>query len=73
MPEAFLVRVTYRYEVLGRPATSLWAVVSETPEQAVEIVGRDVSIGCGVELIDGKLRPETVERLRIQPGEAREL
>jgi hypothetical protein len=73
MPEAFLVRVTYQYEVLGRRATSLWAVVSDTPEQALETVARDVSAECDVELIDSKLRPETVERLGIRHGEPREL
>jgi hypothetical protein len=47
---------------------SLWAVLADTPDLAVEIARAN---DCNVDQIVGALSEETVERRGIQPGQAR--
>jgi hypothetical protein len=73
MAQAFVVGVTTEIPVMGERARSLWAVLTETPEQAVEAVRRSVSPSCEVDDVIGALTGETVERLGLELGKAKHL
>jgi len=68
--EAFVVGVTTEIAIAGGRARSLYAVLMDTPEQAVEAVRRIVAPGCEVEFTGSKLLPETVRKLGLKPGQA---
>ena len=73
MTEAFLVSVTTEIEVAGERAQSLWAVIASSPEEAVGLVRRNIAPGATADRTIGKLLPETVKRLELEPGRPRHL
>jgi hypothetical protein len=73
MAQAFAVAVITEIPIMGERARSLWAVLTETPEQALEAVRRSVSPGCEVHDVIGTLTGESVQRLGLEPGEAKHL
>ena len=73
MAQAFVVAVTTEIAVMGERARALWAVRTETQEQAVEAVRRSVSSGCEVHTVVGTLSAETTERLGLEPNKAKHL
>jgi Xaa-Pro aminopeptidase len=73
MEEAFVVGVTTEVGVMDDRARALWAVVTDTPEQAVRAVRDRVSPGSEVDGVVGKLSSETTKKLGLPPGQARHL
>ena len=71
--ELYVVRVNIGQTNGGIPIAMLYAVVSDTPEHAVEAVRRAIPASWHIELTDIRLAPETIERLALRPGEARSL
>jgi hypothetical protein len=65
MAQAFVMTTTDLWVGDRRP---LWVVLSDTPGLALETALAD---GCNVDGIVGTLSEETVERLGIQPGQAK--
>jgi hypothetical protein len=65
MAQAFVMTTT---EVGVGNRRKLWVVLADTPGLAVETAQAN---GCHVERIVGTLSEETVERLGIQPGQAK--
>jgi hypothetical protein len=65
MAQAFVMTTTDLWVGDRRP---LWVVLSDTPGLALETARAD---GCNVDGIVGTLSEETVERLAIQPGQAK--
>lgn len=73
MRHAILVRVTTNIVIQGTPAISLWIVATNDPKEAVAAVGKLTSLGCDIEAIDTNVLAETVKRLGLAPGQARQL
>ena len=73
MAEAFVVSVTTEVEVMGARAQSLWAVVAKSPEEAISLVRASIAPGATADRTIGKLLPETVKRLGLQPGQPKHL
>jgi hypothetical protein len=65
MAQAFVMTAT---ELGVGNRRALWVVLADTPDLAVEAARAG---GCDVDRIVGTLSEETVERLGIQPGQAR--
>jgi hypothetical protein len=65
MAQAFVMATT---EIEAGNRRALWVVLADTPRMAVETVRAS---GCKVDHIVGTLSEETVERLGIQPGQAK--
>jgi hypothetical protein len=65
MAQAFVMATT-EIETGGR--RTLWVVLADTPNLAVETA---LASGCKVDCVVGTLSEETVERLGIQPGQAK--
>jgi hypothetical protein len=70
MAQAFVIATSTDAEIGGDPARALWVVLADTPHLAVEAARAS---GCKVDRIVGTLSEDTVERLGIQPGQARRL
>jgi hypothetical protein len=70
MAQAFVIATTTDAEIAGDPPRAVWVVLADTPYLAVEAARAS---GCKVDRIVGTLSEETVERLGIQPGQARRL
>jgi hypothetical protein len=54
----YVVRVT-RHEHVGRGGAQFYAVMAESPREALEAVRKAVEPSAYVEVTDGKLLPET--------------
>jgi hypothetical protein len=65
MAQAFVMATT---EIEAGNRRALWVVLADTPHMAVETVRAS---GCKVDRIVGTLSEDTVERLGIQPGQAK--
>jgi hypothetical protein len=65
MAQAFVMTAT---ELGVGDRRALWVVLSDTPDLAVETARAS---GCSVDRVVGTLSEETVERLGIQPGQAK--
>jgi hypothetical protein len=65
MAQAFVMATT---ELGVGDRRALWVVLADTPNLAVETARAN---GCNVDRIVGTLSEETVERLGIQPGQAK--
>jgi hypothetical protein len=65
MAQAFVMTAT---ELGIGNRRALWVVLADTPDLAVETARAS---GCDVDRIVGTLSEETVERLGLQPGQAR--
>jgi hypothetical protein len=65
MAQAFVMATT---ELGVGDRRALWVVLADTPNLAVETARAS---GCDVDRIVGTLSEETVERLGIQPGQAK--
>jgi hypothetical protein len=65
MAQAFVMTAT---ELGIGNRRALWVVLADTPDLAVETARAS---GCDVDWIVGTLSEETVERLGLQPGQAR--
>jgi hypothetical protein len=70
--EVHLVQVRTDDLVRGLPKKQLWAVWA-TEEQAVALVLAAVPEGWSAILTGGRLKPEEVAILKMQPGDVREL
>jgi hypothetical protein len=68
MAQAFVIATTK--EDAGDRDPALWVVLADSPLMAVEAARAS---GCEVDRIVGTLSEETVERLGIQPDQARRL
>jgi len=73
MAEAFLVSVIPKIQVGREPLQSLWAVVADDQEEAIALVQAHVIPGGTADRIMGKLSPETVIKLGLQPGQPKHL
>jgi hypothetical protein len=73
MMQAFVVAVTTEIAVMGERARALWVARTDSPEHAIEAVRKNVSSGCQVHDVVGTLSDETVQRLGLQPGQAKHL
>ena len=71
--EAYIIRVHTEIRAIGEPATTLWAVLADTPEKAAAIIRAEVSSGSVVALLGGEISPDTIAQLRLTPGHARQL
>ena len=72
--EAYVVGVSTHIMEHGLPTRLLYAVVEETPENAVEAVRAKVSATFLVDKqITGKLSHETVRKLGLHRGQVRQL
>jgi hypothetical protein len=65
MAQAFVMATT---ELGVGDRRALWVVLADTPNLAIETAQAN---GCNVDRIVGTLSEETVERLGIQPGQAK--
>ena len=73
MTEAYVVSVTTEILVMGERARSLWAVIANSPEEAVGLVQTNIASGATADRTIGKLSPETIKRLGLEPGRPRHL
>lgn len=73
MTEAFVVSVTTEIEVAGERAQSLWAVIANSPEEAIGLVRANIAPGANADRTIGTLLPESVKRLELEPGQPRHL
>jgi hypothetical protein len=73
MAEAFVVSVTTEIIVMDEPAQSLWAVFADSPEEAIELVKAQIAPGATADRVIGKLLPDSISRLGLQPGHPRHL
>jgi hypothetical protein len=64
MAQAFVMTTT---ELWAEGRRTLWVVLADTPDLALETARAD---GHHVDEVVGTLSEETVERLEIQPGQA---
>jgi hypothetical protein len=73
MAEGFLVSVTPEFMISGEPSQSLWAVVADSPDEAITLVQACIAAGATVDRTIGKLSLETVIRLGLQPNQPKHL
>jgi hypothetical protein len=66
----FVVRVT-RHERTARGSAEFYAVMAETPREALEAVRKAVEPSAYLEVTDGKLLPATAKLLGLEPGVAK--
>lgn len=73
MAEAFLVSVIPKIQLGREPLQSLWAVIADDQEEAIALVQERVIPGGTADKIMGKLSPEIVIELGLQPGQPKHL
>jgi len=70
--EIQLVEVSTDDSVRGTPKKQLW-VAAATPKQAVQLVPAIIPEGWSAAVTDGRLTPDQIALLNLNPGEVREL
>lgn len=70
MIPAPIVRVLTEIDVAGQRATALWVVATGDAAEAERTVREHVAAGCEVEATDIPVAPETLDRLKLSPGQA---
>jgi hypothetical protein len=74
MAEGYAVRVNTDIQGAGAaPVWTLYVVLAETQEEAIEAVKRAIPPRWEVVAADSKLLPETVARLGLRPGQPERL
>lgn len=72
-PEGHVVAATRPEDENSIVGPALYAVVADTHEQAEAVVRDLVTPDTLVEIAGGLLNPETVERLALVPGQAKQI
>src|ERR1700682_4665610 len=70
--EIQLIKVSTNDAARGTPKKQLW-VAAATPERAVPLVLGFIPEGGSAAVTDGRLRPDQIALLNLNPGEVREL
>jgi hypothetical protein len=71
--DGLLVRVTTGIDQGGDPVIAVWVVATTNRRSAIAIVREANPFALKVEISKRPVQPGTIERLRLQPGEARKL